>query len=225
MSRPIDPNRPLSLTDVKYSNWKELNESIVKLPNDYGIKFDKVGYDLVAYRFGIEELIKLSEDTSACHAVCFANRPNCEVFFNHLEQEHFPPDTPANNQYEYRMFRWHNMMHCIASIPVDKKPLFIEAAKVAELRFQDGAVPFSCGIIRASLNPTKMNEDDDFFKLIDWFPLNSPTVSTLESQSNNPIYEGKGGQQDAQAEADLKLKQILEQHGISWEDHLKRRET
>jgi hypothetical protein len=221
----VDPRRPLSLTDIPYSSWANVNRRIATLPNNYGVKFDKIGYDLFSQTFGIDRLYKLSEDETVCHAVCFASRPTAQVFYNYLEQTYFTPDTPANNQYEYRLFRWSGMFYSICTVPVEKKLLFFESAEVAKLKVQDGAVPFACGMIRGSLNPQKplgrLGEIGTFF----WFPLCNSAVSTLEGKSGDPCYNGPAGRQDAQAEANFMLKQVLEAKGLPWEDYLSRQEV
>lgn len=241
-----DPNRPWTLTDRPYNSWSDVNQSIKAMPDDRGLLFDKAGYDIITRPIDLDDIQKLNDLEGACHAICFASRPGNEPFHHYLEQKYFEPDTPANHQYQFRIFKWEGMHYTIATIPLDKKSLLFEAALYAGFKVQDGAIPFAVDgpvSIRASLNPNKSGSQDantlikemtdlpgqhgvELFGEPKWFPLNCATASTIETAKNDdPLYGGPGGLQDAFHEADVKLKQILEASGLNWEDHLKRRKV
>jgi len=209
-----------------YSTWGDVNEIIHKLPNDRGIRFEKItSGDFKVSAFGVDDLVKLSKDEKLFHAVCDAKRPGAEYYFQYLEYTYFTPTTPENEEYEYRLFKWDEMYYAIGSIPINKMRFVQETAAVASLKAQMGAVPFSTGRgflqIRGALNPEKTKEGQfaEVKDLISWFPLNCKQMCTLETaDGSSPLYE-PGGRADLYAEYDYKLKQLLENRGLSWEDY------
>lgn len=214
---------------MDYSTWGDVNEKLRSLKEGEGLEFAKVGYDILARTFTLEELVDFATKTADthCHVVCFANRPGAEFFYNYLEQNFFPPDTPENDEYKYAIFRWEHMAYIIGSVPIEKMNCVEEAAEAAGMKTQKGAVPFTAGIVRGCLNPKKAadfeGELKDFLK---WFPVNTPHTWTLETaKADSPLYSNAGGEQDLHAEYDFKLKQLLEEKGLSWENHLKRRRS
>lgn len=230
-----DINHPgEALCDKGYVQWSDVNKAVVELKDNHGMRFEKVGYDIVAMKVNLDEMLELAKDQTKAHAIVQADRPGGEFFAQYLEQTHFTPDTPANQEYEYRLFRWEKMMYSIMSIPVEKKHLFAEAAKESKLKVQD-AIPLTFGMVRASTRPDRFDdrwwggktppeeEYNEVKKDLKWFPLDSPTTCTLESD-DELAYKGPGGHHDLHTEFNYKLKTLLEERGIKWEDFMKQRE-
>ena len=163
-----------------------------------------------------KHLVELSKDSTKLHVVSMMMRTGAEFFYNHLEYTYFPPMTPENDEYDYLMFKWHSLIWVICSIPIEKKPFAEASANEAKMRLADG-IPIMVGpapvAAVAALRPEKA--DEELSEMVDWFPLNSPTTFALENTKEGDIsvYEGKGAQQDLQAEYDYKLGKLYDEKG------------
>jgi hypothetical protein len=158
-----------------------------------------------------EDLVELAKDQTKIHIICMMMRVGVDFFFNHLEYTYFPPLTPENDEYDYCVFKWNNLMWSICSIPLEKKPLAEESAKEAKMKLADG-IPFMAGPVVAATRPERLEDLE-----VDWFPLNGETVFTLENtkDSDVSVYDGKGAEQDLQAEYDYKLTKLYESKNVS----------
>jgi hypothetical protein len=181
----------------------QVGDILESIPENHGVLFEKKDADILIWGIKPENLNNISKDY--IHCVGLTTRPFVKYFCAYLEYVHFTPDTPANDEYQFRMIRWQGFMWAICSIPLSKKHFCYEVAKEAKLKLANG-IPFKTGIILGARRPEKTKEIP--IELIKWFPINGDNVFTLENLDGNPIYEGIGGRQDVEAEENLKFEQL-----------------
>jgi hypothetical protein len=185
------------------------------MPEGKGIKLDKDkkgSGNLEIALLVTENLVDLSKNESLFHIIGMWARPWVGYFCNHLEYEYFEPETPANQEFEFRIFKWKNILWAVVSIPISKKDLAYETAEVSHVRLANG-VPVMAGGDR--LRMLAATRDDGGLKgLGEFFPLNCERAFTLENQKNDVVYEGPGGRQDAKASENLALHNLWGKHGV-----------
>jgi hypothetical protein len=171
------------------------------------LQFDKDDdCDLIIKKCPDGELERLSQDVAKFHVISQHTRAGAEFFFHYLEHTYFPPDTEEGKSYEFRICRWDApFLWTVATIPLIEKEVAYESAKAAHMRLADG-IPFMCGPVIAATRPDKLTLDG-----ITWFPLNCDRAFTLENEHDSVSYEGRGGQQDAHVEADLRVRTFLKE--------------
>lgn len=179
-----------------------LIQLIRELKENQGLRFDKEGTKLLATTIQLQEILDLAQDDKKFHIISMMNRVGSEFFFHYLERTYFPPDTDQNNQYEYRILLWSQLVWAIATIPIELKQYAYESAKKTKMRLADG-IPFTGGPLVANARPECVKELP-----VKWFPLNSKTAFALENQKDDIAYEGRGGEQEARASELLNLRKL-----------------
>lgn len=168
------------------------------------------------------DLKKLAEDKGLFHVIYQITRPGTGYFSNYLEHKYFPPETPLNDEFQFRPYKWRDLMWGIISIPIEKKDLCYEAAQVSKLRiangipvrFRIGGLIESCAACRKENATEKMPGATD----IQWFPLDCDNAYTLEFSRENPgVYE-PGGAQDERIWEDFKVKELWKEFGVPDKD-------
>jgi len=200
------------MEDPLYVDTEAIAMLLKKINNGNGIRFVKdANHETRVSLVAEEQLVELGNDATKLHVVCIMMRTGAEYFYNHLEYTYFPPMTPTNDEYDYYMFKWQNIIWVICSIPIEKKNLAEQSAKEAKMKLADG-IPFMAGPAVAATRPDAFEEHGEIDGLA-WFPMNGDTVFTLENASDGDvtIYDGKGAEQDLQAEYDFKLNKLYEE--------------
>jgi hypothetical protein len=185
------------------------------MPEKKGVKLDKDengSGNMKVSIFTDEELVAISKDESLFHIIGMWTRPWVGYYCNYLEYEHFLPETPENQEFQFRVFKWKDILWAIVSIPINKKNLAYEAATASHLRLADG-VPLMMGSdVVKLLGSTR--EDKQSKDLGEFFPLNCERAFTLENQKDDVTYDGPGGMQDAKASEKFALHKLWGKHGV-----------
>jgi hypothetical protein len=179
-----------------------ITEVIKAMGNNCGIFYTiRNDHTLDLNRITDQDLKILCDRKDLVHTVCWSDRPNSALFVNTLEYKYFPPGTPANDLFEYRMFKWNDMLWLISSIPLDKKDVLFQAAKDANVKLLEG---FPCIIDKDGPHS---------------FPMHSDNVYSTENVSGSD--DGPGGEQDEEIAETFKIKQLFsnfyKEHLIDWE--------
>lgn len=117
--------------------------------------------------------IQQGKDTSKLHLIVDTSRIGAGLFNVKMEYTYFAPRSGKNYLFEMVMMRWpdaNSFLWTIASFPIEFRPQAEALAKECGLRFADGI-------------PTVLNEDGAH-----QFPLEGPTVYTLENISGHQVY-------------------------------------
>jgi hypothetical protein len=212
-----DPTDPIHITKDM------VGDLIATMPDNAGLRFIKdENHDTRIGLVKLHELADLSQDTSKLFVVSMMMRTGAEYFFNHLEYTYFPPLTPENDEYDYLTFKWSGILWSICSIPIEKREFAENSAEEAKMKLANG-VPFmigpeACRGIGATrpdhFEGLGITEELSKEMSTNWFPLNGETVFTLENTKKGDVnvYDGKGAEQDLQAEYDYKLRQLHDKH-------------
>jgi hypothetical protein len=189
----------------------ELEMFMKAMPEGCIVKFDKdANFETIISGGKIEDRIhEWAEMEGFIHIVGMGMRIGTDYFCNHLEENYFPPMTPANDEYGFAVVQWNNLKWFICTIPADKMPCAKESAAAANLKIQD-AVPFMVGPIVASTRPEHLDDEakEKFGGDLDWFPLNTSATYTLEGTKESRVYDGPGARQDLSVETELKRQQL-----------------
>jgi hypothetical protein len=186
---------------------EEIAKLIVNfLPEGNGAKFCN---DYKIRNWTLKDLLQLNQSKELLHIVSLVQRTGAAYFFNYLEKTYFSPNTPANDEYHYVIFKWKKLLWAICSIPIEKENFAEESAKEAKMKLQK-TVPFVAGqnnlLVVASCTQDKPIRELVENENIEWFPVNV-NVRTLENESGSPIYQ-PGGKQDAEIEEKIRLQKL-----------------
>lgn len=182
-----------------------IHDVIKTMNNNVGLYYsiNSATNSLQLTRVTAEDLKALSERIDSVHVVCWSDRSNSALFVNTLEYKYFPPGTPENDLFEYRMFKWNDMLWFICTVPANKKDILYQVAKESNLKLVEG---FPCVIDKDGPHQ---------------FPMHYGTIFSIENLAGSVIYEGQGGKQDEDAAESYKIKQLFKsfykKHLIDWE--------
>lgn len=116
----------------------------------------------------------LGVNTNKFHVVCDLNRLGARLFMTRLEYEHFSPFGEENDLLDVSMIDWpkddFKIRWVIISVPIEYKEHVYKIATECSLRIADGV-------------PTVLGGGK-----VETFPVNGPTVYTIEYTSDNPVY-------------------------------------
>jgi len=164
---------------------------------------------------GAQSFVELGKNENLFHCVGMEMRAGVSYFCNYLENHFFPPETPENDEMQYRLLKWNKILWHVVSVPLNKKQFCLNAAKEARLKLQD-AIPFVVGPVVASTRclEGKMAEmrKDGHLKV---FPLDGPTVFTLENDhgQKDGFVNGIFGDNEKENEAiDRLMEQVKHRH-------------
>jgi len=113
------------------------------------------------------------KDTSKLHLIVDMGRIGAKLFNVKMEYTHFAPRSGKNNLFEFALMRWpdpQSFLWAIASFPIEYRPQAEAIAKECGLRLADGI-------------PTIFDH-----KGAHQFPLEGPTVFTLENITGHQVY-------------------------------------
>ena len=188
-------------------------EMFKHLPEGKGINVGKMpDYNISVHVFEEDELRRLADDSSLLHMAFWFQRPGVHYFANYLEHVHFLPDTPVNDEFEYRVYKWKEMLWGIITIPLAKKHLAEEAAEVSKMRLANGVPMISKGPIMAMM--ATRPGDPKLDETVDAFPMATDNVFTLENKKGDVLYDGPGGRQDAKISEEFKIKKLWKECGV-----------
>jgi hypothetical protein len=123
------------------------------------------------------ELQKRAEDPDKIHFIVHFQRPGARLFSVYLEYTHYPPRSVRNNDFEITFVKWPSdiqLLWVVLTIPKDDYHLAEEAAKEAGLVIRE-SIPMVFGGAEGEQT----------------FPMSSPSVYSLESNSKSKVYDGK----------------------------------
>jgi len=147
-----------------------------KIPE--GTKVDTLHLPGIAERSN-ESLVVQGRDTSKLHLIVDMSRIGAGLFNVKMEYTYFAPRSGRNYLFEMVMMRWpdaNTFLWAIASFPIEYRPQAEAMAKECGLRLADGI-------------PTIFDH-----KGAHQFPLEGPTVFTLENVNGHQVY---GNDRDA----------------------------
>lgn len=162
-----------------------------------------------ASKFGIDirhnaELIKQGKDTNSLHLIVDMSRIGASLFSVKMEYTYFAPRSGKNALFNMVLMKWpsgdFSMMWAILSFPIEFRPQAEMLAQECGLRFADG-VPHVFDNAGAHT-----------------FPLEGPTVFTLENMHNHQVYEN-----DPATVENLKKEEFEAMDRIFKADHAKLR--
>ncbi len=164
---------------------EEFEMLVNMLPDGVGLLIDTEDDSPKVNKFTSDELEELSKRDGHFNIVGLSCRPGCSEYFQALEQAWFTPSTPLNYDFEYRLFKWQEMLYEIGSVPLEKKHLCFEMAEKMGMRLANGVPHVLGGGLTGKLT-TLMDGVEAAV-----FPLSNPNTFTLESERGSPIYEGR----------------------------------
>lgn len=179
------------------------------LPDNMGLFLEKDGDKMIFTKVQPSDLKKLGEDQNLFHVVAMMNRPWVGYYTNWLEYKHFPPETPANAEFQFRIFKWHGLIWTICSIPVEKKQLCYDAAEISHLRLADG-IPIMAGG-ESVVTVVAATRKTDGLEGFECFPLSTNNTFTLEQQRGDILYE-PGGAQDSRVSEQFEINRLWKEH-------------
>lgn len=189
-----------------------INLMINQLSDYEGVAFGKTpDYNITVRRFNNVELTELNQRKDVVHVIADQNRAGADYFYQYLEQTYFEPDTPANDEYEYRIVKW-GLYWCVATIPASKKHLLEDAAKKSKMRLANG-IPLRMGFVLGNTRPEQMKDIDMTGNL--WFPINGDNAWTLENDTKE-VYQ-KGGEHDLRVESLHRIRKLYESRGLDYD--------
>lgn len=148
-----------------------------------------------------DALIAQGKDTSKLHLIVEMGRIGAGLFNVKMEYTHFPPRSGKNNLFEMLLMQWpdpKSFLWAISSFPIEYRPQAESIARECGLRLADGI-------------PTIFNQDGAH-----QFPLEGPTVFTLENIKGHQVYGN-----DAKAHDKLKSEERLAIDAIVGADRTK----
>lgn len=175
-------NHPWQATGRPYGTWETVDQMLLDLQDGQGIEFNKLGWDVTVKIFNIDEFLELNNRVGVSHLVSIALRKGCGEFFNTLETQYFEPDTPANNNFEFRYFKWFDLLFIVATIPQDSIRLAQSLAEEMGFTLRD-TIPATLRLggrsaVAASIKPETQNIEP-----FEFFPVRE-NVYTLEGEGH-----------------------------------------
>lgn len=134
-----------------------------------------------------DEVVRAASDPSKLAIIAMLSRPGVRRFAMTLEHRYYPPDTPANDDFQLFISKWAGMAFVIMVIPIEHRPRVEEVARESQLRVADGV-------------PTMVETDG-----LHPFFVNGPNAFSLENMSGSPVYKGGAEEMLKAEDAELDL--------------------
>ena len=197
------------------------------MPEGMGINVGKKpDGNILVHKVTEDELRNLADDAALFHIVFWMQRPGAQYFANYLEHIHFVPQTPENDEFEYRCYKWKETLWGIITIPIAKKDLAYQVAEETKMRIANG-VPMLGGAGPIVTMMATRPGDPKLDAQVEIFPMATERVFVLENAKGDVIYDGPGGTQDAKISEDYAVHKLWEECGVNppdltepdpWED-------
>jgi len=156
-----------------------LASTLGSLPNNHGFWYKEIREEWTkVFKINPGMLEKLNDDLAWFHVVTMFQRPGACEFAQHLEFTHYPPHTPANDNFHYRVFKWEDLLWAILSVPVADANKAYVAASINNLRLVDGPPRMfeMDGVHGIGSTRREITPHDKIF------PLNNQQTFSLEQQ-------------------------------------------
>jgi len=203
--------------DIQPISKKTFAELLETMPEGRGINVGKRSdANINIFMVNEEDLRKIADDPFLLHLIFLFQRPGVHYFANYLEHVHFIPETPANDEFEYRIYKWEGFLWGIITIPIIKKHLAEEVAAKAKLRLANGVPMISKGLVKAMMSYRPGSELDE--QQVNIFPMATEQVFALENIKGDVLYDGPGGSQDAKISENFKIRKLWDECGIRSDD-------
>lgn len=174
--------------------------------------------DILVNKVVEDELRLIADDPTLFHVVFWFQRPGAHYFANYLEHIYFVPETPANNEFEYRCYKWNEVLWGIITIPMAKKDLAYQVAEKTKMRIANGVPMMGKGLGPIVTMMATRPGDPKLDECVDVFPMATERVFTLENAQGEVIYDGPGGSQDAKASENFAINKLWEECGVPRHD-------
>jgi hypothetical protein len=190
-------------------------EFLKVMPEKMGVRMEKFpNGDFKVTKIAPKDFKELGDRPGLFHVIYQSSRPGAGYFSNYLEHKYFPPETPANDEFQFITYKWLGMLWGIISIPIEKKSLAYEAAEVSKMRIADG-IPMKAGFMVGATRKDKLGKELE--PIVEWFPLDCDNAYTLEFARDSDVFE-PGGIQDQKIWEDFKVKQLWKEFDVPGHD-------
>lgn len=139
----------------------------------------------------VDEIVRLAAVPDRLTILCVATRPGALRYLVTLEEDHFPPRTPANDDYVVHTLDWQGLTWVAAFVPRAKRPEADRAGVDSGMRLVHAApfaLPEGVAVVTGAVHRTRRDRVPSGAV---YFPADHDGVYTLEGDPTSTVYRDR----------------------------------